>query len=309
MTGSEEEELGPGAAYAAQVADWLKQAYQAQALQLGFYTFLAQQQPFSGATFPPPFLQPSQQPTTTAFTNQPQPGANVPNNQSQAGAAAAAQQQRPAPTINNLIVNGRSVPLVEQRLYTLPPIWKRIVAEILDIFILFTLKILITFTAVDMLDILELEGLEILNLSNQNLQNINIEDLDYNTALQFTTELLLLELVHRFVVCIFEAMCTHRGQRGMIGGATPGKVMMGLKIVKCDQVVPIGGMRVLVAPGNNLGIWWALLRSFIKNISLAIFFPLCISLLFLPNSRTLHDVISRSIVVENDQRLVRQQPR
>ena len=109
--------------------------------ELGFYTFLAQQQPFSGATFPPTFLQPPQQPTTTAFTNQPQPGANVPNNQSQAGAAAAAQQQRPAPTINNLIVNGRSVPLVEQRLYTLPPIWKRIVAEILDIFILFTLKV------------------------------------------------------------------------------------------------------------------------------------------------------------------------
>ena len=36
----------------------------------------------------------------------------------------------------------------------------------------------------------------------------------------------------------------------------------------CVQVVSLGANRVLVSPGNNMGIWWALLRSFIKNISL-----------------------------------------
>jgi len=286
---SEGAELGPGAAYAAQVAEWLKQAHQAQALQMGFYTFLAQQ---AGAT------------STLTGTNSPfSQSQTIINNQSQQRTAPTPNQPEQR-TINNNIIFNTTVPQIEQRMYTVPPIWKRVVAELLDIFILFTLKIIITFTAVDFFEILELEGMDILNFAND---NINIETLDYNAALQFTTELLLLELVHRFVVCIFEAMCTHRGQRGMIGGATPGKVIMGLKIVKCDQVVPLGGMRVLVTPGNNMGIWWALLRSFIKNISLAIFFPLCISLMFLPNSRTLHDVISRSIVVENEQRANRQQ--
>ena len=39
------------------------------------------------------------------------------------------------------------------------------------------------------------------------------------------------------VVCVFEALCTHRGPLGIPGGATPGKLIMGLKIVKCHQVV------------------------------------------------------------------------
>lgn len=287
--GREEEELRPGAAYAAQVYEWLKQAHQAQVIQMGFYTFLAEQ----ARTNSPFTSSPSFSQSQTFLNNQSQQRTGPPFNQ---------PEQR---TINNNTIFNNTVPQIEQRIYTVPSLWKRIVAELLDIFILFTLKIIITFTAVDFFEILELEGIDVLNLPND---NINIETLDYNVALQFTTELLLLELVHRFVVCIFEAMCTHRGQRGTIGGATPGKVMMGLKIVKCDQVIPLGGMRVLVTPGNNLGIGWALLRSFFKNVSLAVFFPLCISLMFLPNnSRTLHDVISRSIVVENEQRENRQQ--
>jgi uncharacterized RDD family membrane protein YckC len=262
--------LGPGAAYAAQVSEWLQQAHQAQALQLGFYTFLAQQANLTVSST-------TTSPTTTSTTTVNQP---------------------PIRNLNQ--PNSNQEIQVDQRVYTIPPIWKRIVAELLDIFILFTLKVIITFTAVDFFEVIELENYDFLNLANS--ENINIETLDYNAAIQFTSELLILELVHRLVVCVFEALCTHRGQRGVIGGATPGKVIMGLKIVKCEQVIPMVGSRVLVIPGDNMGIWWALLRSFIKNLSLAIFFPICISLLLLPNSRTMHDVMSKSIVVENEQR-------
>jgi len=263
--------LGPGAAYSKEVYEWLQQAYQAQALQMGFYTFLSQQ-------------------ASLAVTQQQQAG--------------GVEQTRPLG--NPLIVtNTPTSQQSEQRIYTVPPIWKRIVAELLDICILFTLKVIITFTAVDFFEVINLDNYDFLNVAGN--ENINIETLDYNAAIQFTSELIVLELVHRLVVCIFEALCTHRGQGGIIGGATPGKVMMGLKIVKCDQIVIMGGTRVLVSPGNNLGIWWALLRSFLKNLSLAVFFPICFCLLFLQNSRTLHDVLSRSIVVENEQRAVRNQ--
>ncbi|XP_023319896.1 protein FAM8A1 [Eurytemora carolleeae] len=254
------------AAYAAEVQEWLQQAHQAQALQLGFYTFLSQQANLS----------------ITPGLNQPQSSSTNPTERNTSQSSNNTRESQG-----------------EQRIYTIPPIWKRIIAELLDIFILFTLKVVITFTAVDFFEVIELENYDFLNLANTD--NINIETLDYNAAIQFTSELLILELVHRLVVCVFEALCTHRGQRGMIGGATPGKVIMGLKIVKCEQIVAVGGSRVVVIPGDNLGIWWALVRSFIKNLSLAVFFPICISLLLLPNSRTIHDVMSKSIVVENEQ--------
>ena len=33
---------------------------------------------------------------------------------------------------------------------------------------------------------------------------------------QVTSDILLLEIIHKFIVCIFEALCTHRGIRGKL---------------------------------------------------------------------------------------------
>ena len=61
-------------------------------------------------------------------------------------------------------------------------------------------------------------------------------DLDFQTAVDFTSDFVLLESIHRLVVCIFEALCLHRGFGGRRGGATPGKYFMGLRVVSCLQV-------------------------------------------------------------------------
>ena len=93
---------------------------------------------------------------------------------------------------------------------------------------------MITFIAVDFFELVDLDNYEFpLDLLNLDPENVK---LDYNLAVQFTQEILILELIHRLVVCVFEALCTHRGPLGLPGGATPGKVIMGLKIVKCNQV-------------------------------------------------------------------------
>merc|ERR1719471_77291 len=213
----------------------------------------------------------------------------------------------------NLNVNGGAIPLLratlvetqQANIFVVPPIWKRIVAEVLDFMILFVLKVMITFIAVDAFDLIDLEhydlpvAFDLLNLSPENVK------LDYNFAVQLTQEILLLELVHRMVVCVFEALCTHRGPLGIPGGATPGKLIMGLKIVKCSTILPLGLNRVQVNPASDLGFGWALVRSVLKNFSLAFFFPVCLSLMFLPYSRTIYDVMSRSIVVENNYRFNR----
>ena len=96
------------------------------------------------------------------------------------------------------------------------------------------------------------------------------------------------------VVCVFEALCTHRGPLGMPGGATPGKMIMGLKVVKCTHILPLGLNRVQITPASDLGFGWALVRSVLKNFSLGngiiffvlvniFYFSIFLSCLFLPN--------------------------
>lgn len=284
------EELGPAAAYSAQVAAWLNQAYHAQMIQIGFPSFLAYQASI---------------------------GRFSPNGQASPPAAAQSNPTvtPPPPRVQNINLTvpvGQNIPVIRATIiqgtdiYTIPPIWKRVAAEALDFLILFVLKVMITFIAVDFFELVDLDQYEMpLDLlSNLDPDNLKI---DYTLAFQFTQEILVLELVHRLVVCIFEALCTHRGPLGMPGGATPGKVIMGLKIIKADQVLSLGVNRIRVVPGSDLGIFWATVRSILKNFSVAFFFPVCFSMLFLPHSRTLYDVLGRSVVVENNYRINRQQ--
>ncbi len=63
------------------------------------------------------------------------------------------------------------------------------------------------------------------------------KELDVAAAFELTSDIVFLELIHRVVVCVFEAICTFRGAAGAPGGATPGKLVMGLRIFKCDQVI------------------------------------------------------------------------
>jgi len=229
------------------------------------------------------------------------PGAGLGNNNNVPGGLGININNNGLPLLRATLVQGS-----EAHVFVIPTIWKRIAAELLDFMILFVLKVMITFIAVDAFDLVDrLENydlplaFDLLNLTPENLK------LDYNFAVQLTQEILILELVHRMVVCVFEALCTHRGPLGIPGGATPGKLIMGLKIVKCSTILPLGLNRVQVNPASDLGFGWALVRSVLKNFSLAFFFPVCLSLMFLPYSRTIYDVMSRSIVVENNYRFNR----
>ena len=61
-------------------------------------------------------------------------------------------------------------------------------------------------------------------------------DLDLQTALEFTSDFAFLEMIHRLIVCVFEALCLHRSTGSHPGGATPGKLILGLRVVSCAQV-------------------------------------------------------------------------
>ena len=128
--------------------------------------------------------------------------------------------------------------------------------------------------------------------------------------MSFSSDLLLLEVLTKIAVCFYEALWTMSGQV-YVGGATPGKVLLGLRIVHVEAVVPIqrmqGGvnnngtpLRALLYPATNPGFKRAFFRAIAKNILMALLFPMCFVMLFFKNNRTAYDVMTKTIVVEEN---------
>lgn len=108
-------------------------------------------------------------------------------------------------------------------------------AEFIDFMALFVIKLIVTFVAVDTFELIDLE--EFMSRYDSSLVTLAAgKELDMAAALDLTSDIVFLEMIHRLVVCIFEAVCTFRGTAGSPGGATPGKLVMGLRIFKCDRV-------------------------------------------------------------------------
>ncbi|KAH0946318.1 hypothetical protein HN011_007747 [Eciton burchellii] len=189
------------------------------------------------------------------------------------------------------------LPRAEGYEYRIPPIWKRFAAEFIDSAMLFLLKFSITFIAIDIFDFIDIDDLDLLQT------NLRI---DYKMALEMTYGILILEVIHRVIVCIFEAFWLQHGVYGFIGGATPGKYVMGLRVVQCRSITPVERPNesdiVLVSPGTDLGLPLALGRSVMKNFVLAFLFPICFSLFFFRFNRTGYDLICNSVVVEDPYR-------
>lgn len=193
----------------------------------------------------------------------------------------------------NLVVGqrpqGQNVAPRQGHEFKLPPLWKRFAAELLDSFILLFVKLLVTYIAVDFFDIIDLEKYD--------LDMLREEALNYRMALEVTSEVMCLELIHRVLVCLYETICLHQGTDSP-GGRTPGKSVFGLRVVSCANIEDIGENRIRVYPAGDIGLGWALLRSFIKNFTLALLFPACLTIFCFPHGRAAYDILCNCIVVE-----------
>jgi len=281
-----EETIMTAAEYSDSVYQWLQQAYQWQTLAVGFPTYMAYQSALQRTVTNATGIQ---QPTNTLVnvsqTNNTNNGSAVPN-------ARGDQEQRP-------LQGQRAVtptPATQVwREFKIPPLWKRASAEIVDFSILFLVKVVVTFIAVDYFELLDLDRYDKALL----LAATGNGDLDFATAMEVTSDILLLEIIHKFIVCIFEALCTHRGIRGHPGGATPGKFLLGLRIYTCDQIASLPEPnRIQIIPAADLGVFWASLRSLLKNVASTFFFPAWLTIFLSPHRRAIYDVMSRTIVLE-----------
>jgi len=268
------------AEYSESVRQWLVQAYQWQAITHSFPSYLAYQASLQ------------QQNTQGAVTSSTSASASASSTASAASAAApvpAATEQR----------NDQQPPAIEWHEFSIPPLWKRIVAEIIDFFILFILKLVVTYIAVDWFSLIDVDRYDISFLTAAS-GAVSKADLDFQTAVDFTSDFVLLESIHRLVVCIFEALCLHRGFGGRRGGATPGKYFMGLRVVSCFQIAGMAEPgRVQVTPAKDIGFMGATIRAVLKNAAMAFFVPVFFTFIY---NRTVYDIMSKSIVIEDPNR-------
>jgi len=262
--------------YSDSVREWLTQAYQWQAIAYSFPSYLA--------------YQASVQQQQQSQNNSSQPGNN--------------STSTPTPTQTATTTPNNVTPLPEWHEFTIPPIWKRVLAEIIDFFFLFLLKLIVTFAAVDVLSIVDLDRYDMSFLAAVAAGGT---DLDLQTALEFTSDFAFLEMIHRLIVCVFEALCLHRSTGSHPGGATPGKLILGLRVVSCAQITAMPDPdRVQISPAKDLGIMGACVRAVLKNAAIAFFVPVFFTFIY---NRTVYDIMSKSIVVEVNYDLVRQRRR
>ncbi|KAM6456066.1 protein FAM8A1 [Liasis olivaceus] len=193
--------------------------------------------------------------------------------------------QRPAPTVaarpgSSQREHGRPA----GREYIIPSLAHRFIAEMVDFFILFFIKASIV------LSIMHFSGIK--DISKFAMHYI-IEEIDDETSMEDLQKMMIVALIYRLLVCVYEIICIWGA-----GGATPGKFLLGLRVVTCDTSVLIAPSRVLVIPSSNVSMTTSTIRALIKNFSIASFFPAFITLLFFQHNRTAYDIVAGTIVVK-----------
>ncbi|XP_017276292.1 protein FAM8A1 [Kryptolebias marmoratus] len=170
------------------------------------------------------------------------------------------------------------------REYTLPSPLQRFLAETVDFFILFCVK------ATIVLWIMHLSGMKDIA---KFITHFIVEEIDENTSMEDLQKMMAVALVYRVLVCIYETICIWGA-----GGATPGKFLLGLRVVTCDTSTLVRPNRVLVVPASNVSLSASTVRALNKNFSIAFLFPVFVTLLFFQHNRTVYDIVAGTIVVQ-----------
>lgn len=191
------------------------------------------------------------------------------------GAATPTQPQRPQEN-GNAQRPGRE--------YSIPSPLQRLLAEMVDFLILFFIK------ATIIISIMHLSGIK--DVSKFAMHFI-VEEIDEDTSMEELQKMMLVALVYRILVCFYEIVCIWGA-----GGATPGKFLVGLRVVTCDSSVLVQPNRVFVVPATNVSLSASTVRALNKNFSIAFFFPAFITLLFFQHNRTVYDMVAGTIVVK-----------
>ncbi|ALC40634.1 CG8237 [Drosophila busckii] len=305
-------ELSTKEAYFASLEEWAKQAALIQMFPNYFMANYSYPQMLqSQFPFPAPGINPllTNRQTTPQLQQQPQPQPQQLPLPGQ-GNAAAAQPNFNRFRVLDEVQQQEIIQRVGGTEVVVAPFWKRAVAEAIDMVILFILKIIVTFSLFHVFDLAFDKDVVRKTLDEDDIFNFLDISMDFLTL---SSDLLLIELVTKLIVCLYECLWTV-----FYHGATPGKSLMKIRIVYVEAVVPLQPpvmpqfvfqpqrepLRAVLYPAETPGFIRALMRAFAKNLVMTLLFPICVVMIFFKNNCTVYDIITKTIVVEaNSNRL------
>ncbi|XP_017093787.2 protein FAM8A1 [Drosophila bipectinata] len=298
------QELSTKEAYFASLAEWAKQASIAQNAMTMFPYYLMANYPqlFQGQTSASHPASLGQLPASPAIPAQGTPSPVAP--------PTGPPQAPPAFNRFRVLDEAQQFDIIHRiggYEYVVAPFWKRAVAEAIDVFILFILKIIITFGVVNLFD-LEFDKEMMRRTLDEDDLFINFFDISLD-FITMSSDLLLIELLTKITVCCYEALWTV-----FYNGATPGKSLMKIRIHYVEAVMPLQApalpqfvlqpqrepLRALIYPAQTPTLMRAFARALAKNLVMTLLFPICVVMIFFKNNRTAYDILTKTIVVETD---------
>ncbi|CAF4302470.1 unnamed protein product [Rotaria socialis] len=161
--------------------------------------------------------------------------------------------------------------------------------EMVDFILLHAFKILIVTFLSNYLHLLD---------PNRLTLNSLISNLIYDEAVVFPTELFCIEIIYLIISVIFESACL------TYYGATPGKRLLRLRVLKFDQLQINDDGDITIESGTVLDSIAALTRSSMKTLMATFLFPaVLVALLTSQNRQTNYDMAANSLVVELEHRV------
>lgn len=173
------------------------------------------------------------------------------------------------------------------REYIIAPIALRIMAEIVDFFVLMLIKM------AGILLLMRFTGMGAMSISFNFL--ITEEAMEDDITVDDLQNMVIVAFLYRILACMYEALFIS------MQGATIGKQIFGLEVIVCQASFSSeqGNMhRVSVFPGGTPAFASCWIRSMIKNFSIAFLMPAFLTVFFYQHNRTSYDIVSNTIVVK-----------
>ncbi|KAH8234246.1 hypothetical protein KR038_004673 [Drosophila bunnanda] len=279
-TQQKEQNVDAKEAYFASLAVWAKQAHHAQEAIAGFPGYLL-------AKYPQLFLTPNGgQQTDTLGRIQPRPVQ---------GSVAARRARR---GVRHRILNRSDQQNLIDRhggyVVALAPLWKRAVAQAIDMYLVLLLKVLIAHLLV----------CQFPSIGKELIWRVVTDDLImYYFGISTSTQTLLVRMFLKLVGFCYEPLWT-----SYCNGATPGKWLMEIRIATACVVLPFYPAArpnhrqprlVVVYPAWRLSMQRAIFRSLIKRFVTTIILPISIRFVFRRNS-AYYDQWTKTVVVDTN---------
>lgn len=183
-----------------------------------------------------------------------------------------------AQSMNNFgmptVQNASNVTSLEVYECKLAPLWKRFCAEVID-------QVILTIIQFYIINILH--------------YGFDISFVDYQNFLlltSFSAELAIVEFASRIMLFFYESYFLS------VDYATPGKKILGLKVVRIEVILEVPGRETIYAmPCHRLGWWHAFFRSILKNVGV-LMFPICYGFMLTRYGRSGYDYITKTLVID-----------